>query len=110
MFMSSALIGAALITFQADPVRAPREAFANCLRQFVNSSLEGRKTVEAFTAEFAQQCSAQEQAYRDAMVRRDVAPPTRMSQADATEAANEEIEYTRTQSRESFADASAPQT
>lgn len=104
MLISSMLIGMAL---QADPARAPREAFARCLNQFVQTSVNDRKSVDAFRSELPQQCTAQSQAYREAMIRRDVA--ARVSQAEAEQAATEEIAYTLENARESFIEAAAPQ-
>lgn len=94
---------------QRDPTEAPREAFAACLRQFVDTSVQARKAADAFATEVAQQCMAQERAYREAMVRRDSAGSA-ANRAAAERDANDEIEYTRTQSSESFADAMTPQT
>lgn len=105
MFVSSALMGMALM-IQRDPSERPREAFAACLRTFVESSLRDRKSVDAFNTEVAQQCMDQERAYRDAMIRRDVA--ARVAQATAERDAADEISYTRTQSSEYYADANRP--
>lgn len=100
MLISSALIAASALSMQADPTRRPREAFTACLHNFVNSSVQARKSAEAFGTEFPQQCQAEERAYREAMIARDVA--ARISRADAEQAANEEIEWARQNGRESF--------
>jgi hypothetical protein len=108
MLMSSVLTGAALLAAQPDPTRQPREAFTACLHRFVDGAVQARKTADAFASEYAQQCQAEERAYREAMIRRDVA--ARISQADAEQAANEEIEYARQNGRENFEGASTPRT
>lgn len=102
MLISSTLVGAALFALQSDPVRAPREAFTGCLQRFVTASVQGRKSAEAFATELAQQCQAEEQAYRAAMIRAETA--ARISQADAEEYAKMEIDDARRNSRESFPD------
>jgi hypothetical protein len=108
MILSAALAGAALVALQPDPTRAPREAFTACLHRFVDSAVQARKAADAFTSEFPQQCQAEERAYRQAMVRRDLA--ARISQADAEASATEEIEWARQNGRESFESASNPRT
>ena len=100
MLLSSVLIGAALTTLQPDPARAPREAFGRCLHAFVNASVQARKTTEAFEAEHAQQCMTEERAYREAIIRAEMA--ARQSRADAEEYARLEIEDARRNSRGNF--------
>ncbi len=84
----------------SDTTRSSREAFVACLRAFVDSSLQAGKTLEAFQAEFPQQCAAQEAAYREAIVRRDTA--ARIARAAAQEAANLEVEDARVNFSERF--------
>lgn len=112
MFVSSILAGAialsssfgtaSLASVQPDPTRAPREAFTSCLHNFVNASVQARKSNEAFTRELAEQCQTEEQAWRAAMIRAELA--TRATQANAEEFARMEIEDARRNSRESFID------
>jgi len=106
MIMSTVLAGAALVAVQPDPTRAPREAFTACIHRFVNEAVQARKAAAAFTSEFPQQCQAEERAYREAMIRRDVA--ARISQADAEQGANEEIEWARQNGRENFEGSDRP--
>ncbi len=67
MMVSSILGAAALMALAPDPTRAPRDAYTSCLRAFVEKSVKDKMTLEAFTAALAQQCSAQESAYRSAI-------------------------------------------
>ena len=105
MLFAHMLSGAlALATFQIhDAVSTAQNTFTACLRQFVDSSVQGRKSLDAFNSELPQQCTAQEQAYRQAMIRRDTA--SRISQADAEQAATEEVNYARENAKESFTNA-----
>jgi hypothetical protein len=104
MFVSSMLIGTAMFAAQGDPTRAPREAFTACLSEFVRSSLNtDRKTAEQFNAALPQQCLDQERAYREAMIRKDVA--ARISQAEAEAAAADEISYARENAQGNFTNA-----
>ena len=89
-----------------DNVTTTQEAFTTCLHRFVQTSVEGRKTAEAFNTELPQQCTAQEQAYRAAMIRRDTS--ARISRTDAEQSANEEVAYARQNTTETFTDASRP--
>jgi hypothetical protein len=84
----------------ADTTRAAREAFTGCLRTYVDRSLQARMPATDFTTAYPQQCSAQEQAYREAVIRRETA--SRASQADARESATMEIDDARLNFRERF--------
>jgi hypothetical protein len=102
--MISSLLALALATTTAqasDTTRAAREAFATCLRGYVDRSLEGGTTAEAFAAAYPQQCAAQESALREAVIRREISG--RMSRADAEEAASMEVEDSRLNFSEYFA-------
>ena len=57
-----ALILAAASAQASDTTRQSREAFATCLRGFVESSLAARKSTEDFQAEYPQACAAEEAA------------------------------------------------
>lgn len=101
MFSSVLAMVAAATTAQAsDTTRASREAFTACLRTYVNQSIEDTMALDAFRAAYPQQCTAQQQAFRDAIVRREVAG--RVSQADAQEQANLEIDDARLNFSERF--------
>jgi hypothetical protein len=100
MLLSSALIGAALLTLQPDPVRAPREAFGRCLHRVVDAAIQARKATDAFTTELAAACTAEERAYREAIIRSEMA--ARASRADAEEAARLEVDDARRNSRDNF--------
>lgn len=84
----------------ADTTRAAREAFTGCLRSYVDARVQARMPPAEFATAYPQQCSAQEQAYRDAVIRREIA--SRMSRADAQESAGMEIDEARTNFRERF--------
>ncbi|MGZ8311036.1 MAG: hypothetical protein ACXWUP_10170 [Allosphingosinicella sp.] len=91
----------------SDTTRTAREAFTACLRGFVDRSLDAGTTVEAFQAEYPQQCAAQETAFREAVIRRE--RQARVSQADAEEAAQLEIEDARVNFSERFEMAMTPE-
>ncbi len=95
-----ALILAAASAQATDQTRATREAFTRCLQTFVNRSAEAGKTLEAFRAEYPQQCTAQEAAFREAIVRRETA--LRATRANADEAAQMEAEDFRVSFSERF--------
>ena len=91
--MLSSLFALAM-AMQSDTTRASREAFARCLRQFVESSMQARKTEQQFQTEYAQACTAEQTAFREALIRRDMG--MRATRASAEETANLEIEDART--------------
>lgn len=101
-----AMIAAASAAQASDPTRTAREAFTACLRTYVNRSIEAHTTADAFQTEYPQQCTAQEQAFREAVIRRDTA--MRATRASAEESANLEIEDARTNFSERFAAATTP--
>ena len=101
-----ALIAAASAAQASDPTRTAREAFTTCLRTYVNQSIDAHTTAEAFQAEYPRQCTAQEQAFREAVIRRDMA--MRSTRAGAEESANLEIEDARANFSERFASAITP--
>ena len=102
-----ALILAAYGGQASDTTRAAREAFTGCLRAYVDQSLNGQSTTEAFQTAYPQQCSAQEAAFREAVIRRETS--MRASRADAEQAARDEIEEARTNFRERFEMAMQPE-
>jgi hypothetical protein len=101
-----ALLAAAAAAQASDTTRSAREAFTACLRTYVNQSIDARKTSETFEAEYSQQCTAQERAFRDAVIRRDTA--MRATRSTAEESAQLEVEDARANFSERFAAAMAP--
>ena len=85
-----ALLGAAAAAQASDTTRTAREAFTACLRTYVNQSIEANMPAATFEAQYPQQCSAQQAAFRDAIIRRDTA--MRATRANAEESAALEIE------------------
>ncbi len=105
--ISSVLAVAMAASMQpADTTRASREAFTACLRTYVERVTQSRMPPAEFATAYPQQCSAQEQTYRTAVIAREVA--SRMSRADAEESAGLEIEDARTNFRDRFDMAQAP--
>jgi hypothetical protein len=101
-----ALMAAASAAQASDTTRTAREAFTLCLRTFVNQSIDARKTQAVFDTEFPQQCATQEAAFREAVVRRDMA--MRSTRATAEDSANLEIEDARANFADRFAAAMTP--
>ena len=91
MISSVLALVAAMGAVQSDSTRTSREAFTNCLRQFVDRAVENRMTREAFQAEYPQQCTAQEAAFRQALTR-----------ANDAQMAADEIAYQRENQGETF--------
>ena len=101
-----ALIAAAAAFQASDTTRTAREAFTACLRTYVNQSIQSGMNAATFEAEYPQQCSAQEAAFREAVVRRDTA--MRATRANAEESARLEIEDARANFSDRFAAATTP--
>ncbi len=95
-----ALLAAAFADQASDTTRASREAFQTCLGRFVDGSIRERKPPATFAAEFPQACAAQQQAFREAIIRRDTA--MRATRASAEDAANLEVEDARFNFSERF--------
>ena len=95
-----AIAVAATMAQASDTTRETREAFTACLRAYVDSSLDSGTSAEEFAAQYPQQCAAEQAAFRAAIFRRETA--ARISQADAEEAANLEIEDARVNFSERF--------
>jgi hypothetical protein len=105
--ISSVLAVAMAVWMQpADTTRASREAFTACLRTYVDRATQNRMPAADFTAGYPQQCTAQQTAYREAVIRREIA--SRSSRADAEESANMEIDDSRTNFRERYEMALVP--
>ena len=88
-----ALISAALSMQASDTTRAARETFAHCLRVFVDHSTNDHKTLEQFNAAYPQACAAEQNAFRQAIIQRDMA--SRSTRASAEDSANLEVEDAR---------------
>ena len=95
-----AMMAAAAAAQASDTTRASREAFTACLRTYVNRSIEQSTTLDAFRTAYPQQCTAQQQAFRDAIVRRETGARSRP--ADAQDQANLEIDDARLNFSERF--------
>jgi hypothetical protein len=101
-----ALIAAASAAQASDSTRAAREAFTLCLRTFVNRSLDANTDAPTFETQYPQQCTTQEAAFREAIIRRDMA--MRSTRATAEDSARLEIEDARANFSERFAAAMTP--
>lgn len=101
-----AFAAAAAAAQASDTTRTAREAFTACLRTYVNRSIEARTSAEAFEAEYPQQCTTQEAAFREAVVRRDTA--MRATRATAEDSARLEIEDARANFSDRFAAGTTP--
>ena len=101
-----ALIAAAGAFQASDTTRTAREAFTACLRAYVDQSVRSGMNAATFEAEYPQQCSAQETAFREAVIRRDTA--MRATRANAEESARLEIEDARANFSDRFAAATTP--
>jgi len=84
----------------SDTTRTAREAYTGCLRGFVERSLEGNMTAEAFNTQYPRQCTAQEAAYRAAVIQRETA--TRATRATAERSATEAVDEAKVNFRERF--------
>ncbi|HYD13203.1 MAG TPA: hypothetical protein VEC11_10185 [Allosphingosinicella sp.] len=108
--MISSVLAVAMAAWMqpADTTRASREAFTGCLRTYVDRAQQNRMTAADFQAAYPQQCTAQQTAYRTAIIARERA--SRMSQADSEESATMEIDDARTNFAERFEPASGTAT
>jgi hypothetical protein len=106
MISSALAVAMAAYMQPADTTRASREAFTACLRTYVDRATQNRMAAAEFTTAYPQQCTTQETAYREAVIRREVA--SRASRSDAEESANLEIEDSRTNFRERYEMALVP--
>jgi hypothetical protein len=103
--MLSSLLALAM-AMQSDTTRTSREAFTRCLAQFVDASVTARKTADQFRAEYAQACTAEQTAFRDAIIRREVG--LRSTRASAEETATLEVRDARDNFSERFEMATTP--
>ncbi len=105
--ISSVLVVAMAVSVQpTDTTRASREAFTGCLRTYVERVTQNRLPPAEFATAYPQQCTTQQTAFRDAIIRRERA--SRMSQADAEESATTEIDDARLNFRERYEMALGP--
>lgn len=100
------LIAVSAAAQASDTTRAAREAFTACLRTYVTQSVENRTTAADFEAAYPQQCTAEESAFREAIIRRDMA--TRSTRSTAEDSARLEIEDARANFSDRFAAAMTP--
>lgn len=101
------IVSAALSMQASDTTRAARETFTHCLRVFVDGSTRDHKTLEQFNAAFPQACPAEQNAFRQAIIQRDVA--MRSTRATAEESANSEVEDARANFNDIFQMSLPPQ-
>jgi hypothetical protein len=87
------LITAAMSMQASDTTRTSRETFTRCLRVFVDGSTRDHKTLDQFNTAFPQACANEQNAFRQAIIQRDMA--TRSTRATAEESANLEVEDAR---------------
>lgn len=106
--MISSLLAVAMAAWMqpADTTRASREAYTACLRTWVDRVTQSRMPQAEFNTAYPQQCTTQEAAYRAAIIARERA--SRVSQADAEEAATMEIDDRRLNFRERYEMALVP--
>lgn len=103
-----ATVLAMMLSMQAsDTTRVSREAFQRCLGRFVDAAMEAGKTQAEWDAAFPQACSAEQSAFRNAIITRDMA--SRSTRAGAEEAANLEIEDARFNFNDRFVAVAGPQ-
>jgi hypothetical protein len=101
------LIAAALSMQASDTTRPAREGFTRCLGAFVERSVHASKTLDQFHAEFPQACAAEQAAFRQAIIARDMA--SRSTRAGAEETANLEVEDARVNFNDRFEMSIPPQ-
>lgn len=106
MLVFYALGAVALMSLQADPTRAPREAFSRCLFTYADAQANERVTLAAFETGFAQQCMTEERAFREAIRAQQAA--MRAPAAEIEEIQNMEVEDARANTKARFEDAITP--
>jgi hypothetical protein len=87
------LITASMSMQASDTTRAARETFTHCLRVFVDNSTRDHKTLAQFNGDFPGACANEQNAFRQAIIQRDMA--SRSTRANAEEGANLEVEDAR---------------
>ena len=101
------LMTAAMSMQASDTTRAARENFTRCLRVFVDNSTRDHKTLEQFNTAFPQACPAEQNAFRQAIIQRDMG--MRSTRATAEESANLEVEDARANYNDIFQMSLPPQ-
>ena len=101
------LITAAMSMQASDTTRAARESFTHCLRLFVDNSTRDHKTLEQFNVAFPQACATEQNAFRQAIIQRDMG--MRSTRATAEESANLEVEDARANYNDIFQMSLPPQ-
>lgn len=89
-----------------DVTRQARTAYTACLRQFMQRSLEARKSIDTFNTEVAGQCTAEGNRLREAIIAREFA--ARGTRVRAEEDARLDVEDAQETFRHLFADSSQP--
>lgn len=107
MLGTVALLAMGMAMQPADTTRAVRESYTRCLRTYVERSLTERMSPANFATAYPQQCMTEQNAYRAAVIAREVA--ARSSRADAEESATMEIDDARLNFSERF-DMAQPET
>ena len=83
-----------------DPSASARNAYTQCLRQFMQRSLNERMSPNDFRTALPQQCTQQEQAFRQALIAREAT--FRTPRAEAEETATMEVDDARSNFMELF--------
>ena len=83
-----------------DPSAIARNTYTHCLREFMQRSLNDRMSVNDFRAALPQQCTQQEQAFRQALIAREAT--FRTPRAEAEETATMEVDDARSNFIEMF--------
>ena len=81
------LSGLLLTAAQSDPISQPRKAYSSCVKQLMNSSLDKKLDAAAFESALASTCASQEQSFRAAIVKQQLA--MKASKKDAEQAATD---------------------
>ena len=109
MIISSILsLGLALTVQASDPTRVPREAFTNCLTRFMTQSVEQHKSASEFQTALPQQCTSEQQAYSEAVRRREAGFRTPAGEID--QIIHDEVEDARTNIQGMFEMSTTPRT
>lgn len=105
--MITSVVALLLAAQATDTTRTAREAFTGCLRAYVNQNIESGTALDAFRAAYPQQCTAQESAFREAVIRRETA--LRATRANAEQVASEAVSEARTNFSERYEMAMTPE-
>ena len=89
MISSMLALSLAAVSLQSDTTRSAREAYSACMRQLMQTSVDAQTSPADFEAAAGSRCTAQEEAYRRAVVQRETA--IRATRASAEQTANDEV-------------------